>query len=124
MVTALVFHEIGETRIGDLNNINKKYLPKENELKAVEDQVKNLFPEILRYVKKRKLIKEHIGKIIYDADLLENVLTAKEYIKIGFQEAETWIKNIEKNSKTKSGKKLFKIILKTDPQEYLKDLNK
>jgi len=122
VVTALVFHEIGESRIGDLNTISKKYLPKKNEFLAVKDQIGDLYPEIMENLKALSGIKGHFGKILKDADLLETALTAKEYIKNGY-DASLWLINIEKELQTKTGKKLFQTILKTDPHEWFRKLN-
>lgn len=55
------------------------------------------------------------GKILKDADYLENALNAKEYIQQGHKQAEQWLENLSKKLCTKSGKKLFKEILKSDP---------
>jgi len=122
VVTALVFHEIGESRIGDLNTISKKYLPKKNELLAVKDQVGDLYPEILRNLKALSGIKGQFGKILKDADLLETASTAKEYMKSGY-DTSSWLDNIKKELQTKTGRKLFQTILQTDPHEWFKKMN-
>ncbi len=123
VVTALVFHEIGETRILDLTYLSKKYLPKENEIESVKDQVEDLFPEIVEWIEKLNKKEGLLGKILKDADYLENALTAKEYIQQGHKEAKQWLDNIEKKLQTKSGKKLFKIILEMPPTEWFKNFN-
>lgn len=123
VATALVFHEIGETRTGDLTLLGKKYLPKKNEIMSVKDQIEKLFPEIVEWVSDLEEKKGDFGKILKDADLLENALTAKEYIEQGYKKAEQWLKNIKKRLQTKSGKKLFEIIISTDPYFWWEEVN-
>lgn len=124
VATALVFHEIGETRIGDLTLLSKKYLPKKNELKAVEDQLEEFLPEVIEWIRDLEERRGLFGKILKDADYLENALTAKEYIQQGHKEAEQWLRNIAKKLQTKSGKRLFKEILQTDPCDWWEEVNK
>ena len=123
VAAALVFHEIGETRIGDLNRLSAKYLPKKNEIESVKDQVKEISPEIIDWIEALDNKKSHLGKILKDADLLENALTAKEYMEQGHKEAKQWLDNIAKKLQTKSGKKLFQEILKTSPYEWYKEFS-
>ncbi len=121
VAAALVFHEIGETRVGDLNLLSLKYLPKQNELNAIKDQIKDLLPEIYDWVKALENREGRLGKILKDADLLENALTAREYIEQGHTQARQWLENIEKRLQTKTGKKIFQEIIKSSPYSWYKD---
>ncbi len=123
VAAALVFHEIGETRIGDLNRLTAKYLPKKNEIECVKDQVKEFFPEIIDWVKALEEKKGHFGKILKDADFLENALTAKEYMEQGNIQAKQWLENIERKLKTKTGRKIFQEILKSSPYKWYKEFS-
>jgi len=59
-----------------------------------------------------------------DADLLENALQAREYMKVGYADAQNWIDNIWKIIATESGKKLLCEIEKTDPNDWWKGLKR
>ena len=58
------------------------------------------------------------------ADLLENAFQAKEYIEIGYKDAQNWIDNIRTILKTGSAKKLLDEIEKTSSNEWWKNLKK
>lgn len=64
------------------------------------------------------------GIVARDADLLENALSAKEYMDLGHKEAVRWIKNIKKLLKTESAKKLLKEIEKTNSKSWSFGLKK
>ncbi len=60
----------------------------------MKDQVNEDFPEIIDWIEALDNKKGHFGKILKDADLLENALTAKEYMEQGHKEAKQWLDNI------------------------------
>lgn len=109
LCSAAVFHDMVETRLLDLHKINSKYIDvsKETEKRILLDQV-NVLPAAVK--EEILLIYELSEKekiVLRDADLLECALQAKEYIEIGYKDAEDWITNIEKLLKTKSAKALY-----------------
>lgn len=127
-----LFHELGETRIGDSNRVKLRYHNyldiKKSEMKAYKEQVKALPEKIERQLvlsmkefdKKTSLE----AKCAKDADYLEQAVTAKEYIDIGYRGCRDWLKNIKKALKTKTAKRILKVIEKTDRNDWWKNLKR
>ncbi len=84
VVKMCVFHDIAETRIGDMDKLAKKYIDKkESEKKAFADQVKTL-PENMKVDLSSIFMEFEEGKtkeavVARDADILEVLIQAKEY---------------------------------------------
>ncbi|MBI5412770.1 HD domain-containing protein [Candidatus Peregrinibacteria bacterium] len=122
-------HDIGEIRIGDAHRIAQRYLnvpPAEK--KAFDEQTEEL-PQALRD-RLRSLwqefndLKTLDAKIARDADLLETILQAKEYLDNGYKAAERWLSNGSTYLQTKTAKELFKQIRKTSFAAWWDNLNK
>ena len=116
----LVFHDIGECRIGDVQKVANRYISSD-ERKAVSDQLRSLDEIGFRILGLWDEIEQSCSKagiIAKDADLLELALTACEYKKQGFTAAEDWLKKTRPRLKTSSAKKLFDNILDTDPLKW------
>ena len=64
------------------------------------------------------------GIIAKDADLLEQALTAKELVEICYKYAQDWINNVGKRIKTKSAKKIWDELKKTDSNSWWQGLKK
>ena len=93
----LVFHDIGETRIGDIHKIACRYL-QDDESQAVHDQLQGLEDigsdlfSLWEQIETRNTV---AGVIAKDADLLEMVATAREYERLGYsgRPFSLWIPN-------------------------------
>ncbi|KHO48017.1 MAG: hypothetical protein QT00_C0001G0029 [archaeon GW2011_AR5] len=115
----LMFHDVPETRIGDLHKVAASYLNSgEGEEKAAADQSKlmptvigNEFVQLIREFNEKRT-KEAI--VARDADYLEAAVTAKEYLINGYKHSEEFLKRIRKVLVTPSAKKLLKEIEKSD----------
>ncbi|MBI4994055.1 HD domain-containing protein [Candidatus Peregrinibacteria bacterium] len=129
-VSALcLMHDIAEIRVGDAHRIAQRYLkilPAEK--KALKEQLKNLPMKMREKLQKlwdefheQKTLEACVSR---DADLLETILQAKEYLDLGFSAAQRWLKNGGKYLKTSSAKKLFKEIQKTQFTDWWDHLNK
>lgn len=116
IVSMLVFHEIGETRIGDMDHVARKYLPKVNEKQAVSDQLHDIYPELIEWWEKVEYGKGTDGAIAKDADLLEGAVTAKEYQEKGYTTIYNW--RDEDDLKTESAKKLFRALQDVRSDEW------
>jgi len=110
-----LFHDLPESRTGDLNYVNKKYV-KADEIKAVNDLADTLpFGDEIR-----ELIFEFMegespeAKLAYDADQLEMIVALKEYKDLGNTYAEEWLDFALKRLKTDIARELAVIILETD----------
>ncbi|MDD5172031.1 MAG: HD domain-containing protein [Candidatus ainarchaeum sp.] len=126
LCTAAVFHDMHETRLGDMNKITARYIPITKQLeRKVEMEQRGKMPEELRSAIANAL--ELNGKelvILKDADYLECAFQAKEYIDIGHKGAESWIKRIEVRLKTASAKKLLTRMKKKGSNDWWKGLKR
>jgi putative hydrolase of HD superfamily len=124
-----LFHDMGEIRIGDAHRIAQRYLktlPAEE--KAVREQTEplpsNLKNSIRNFWKEFHEQKTRDSKIARDADLLETMLQAKEYLDIGYSAAARWLENGRKYLKTKTAKKLFRSMQKVKFTDWWDHLNR
>ena len=113
-----LMHDIGEIRIGDAHRIAQRYLETiPAERKAVyeqtaplpaplRDRIRSLWDEF----NEQKTLDSHIAR---DADLLETMFQAKEYIDTGYNAAERWLTNGSSYLKTKTAKEWFATMKKT-----------
>lgn len=116
----LILHENAETRIGDLNSINKKYVTNKMQLEAavIADQLSDL-PEVIKK-EFTSLIEEFEKKktkeavVAHDADRLECAIQAKEYMFHGNAITHLWIEPNGSLLATASAKNLFEEMKKSD----------
>lgn len=120
-----LFHDNGEARIGDGDLVKRIYLDTNGaEEKAFFDQIKDLPVE----KEMRELYKEWIKRdtpeaiVARDADLLELVLQIKCFLDSGNKLLPIWLKFIKANLKTKSAKKLFETIEKTNIDNWWRQI--
>lgn len=126
VVTALVFHDIGECRVGDVHKVANRYLMV-NESQAVKDQLarfKEEAEEIYRLWSAVEEKKTVMGRIAKDADYLELAFTSKEFVEKGYAFAQDWIDNIRTLVQTKSAKKLLLKMVKSDSNDWWQGLKK
>ena len=120
----LVFHDMGESRIGDIQKVANRYV-KANEGKAVKDQIKGLGTigkKIFDMWDELEEPQSKAGIIAKDADLLDLALTACEYEHKGFNSARDWLNKTKERIRTDSAKKLFICFIQTDPNNWWKGL--
>ena len=124
-----LFHDNAEVRIGDHHKIMARYIDTEKaEKQAIRDQLKNLPNSIS---KKLDILltnfcaqKSKEAVIAKDADLLELALQSKEYFELGYKGKQNWLDNIKKHLKTKTAKKMFKILSKSSINDWWQGLKK
>lgn len=127
-----LFHDLGETRTGDHHRVATNYLEyftaKDAEDAAFKEQVsvlpkksKNELAILMDEFNERKTLESKCAK---DADYLEQAVTAKEYIDIGYKGCQDWINNIKKAVKTETAKKFIEEIEKTERNDWWWDLKK
>ncbi len=122
VATMCAFHDIAETRIGDVHKLGIKYISRD-ESAVTNDQLKPLNEigsEIKVMWEEFESRKTPAAQIVKDADRLEQAVQARIYILQGHKEAQDWINNIRKSLLTKSGKKLLEVINKSDPYKWWK----
>jgi len=125
VVTMLVFHDIGECRVGDIHKLANRYVDADEE-QAVKDQLKPLADgqDLLGLWRQAETRSSIPGVIAKDADYLEKAFTAKEYMEMGYKAAEDWINNVRKHLQTKSAKKLLEEMVKMTSTDWWNGLKK
>lgn len=103
-----LFHEIGETRTLDHNRISKRYV-QNDEARAIHDQTEPLGEagEKIRILwEEYEYSTTPAGRIAKDADRLEMMFCAKEYMESGYPNAVDWFNAVPPLLMTASAKKL------------------
>lgn len=115
----MLFHDILETRTGDLNYVNKKYVGVDEEKAAAElaDSLPfgNELKDLLKEFREKKTQESLIAN---DADQLELILMLKEYGDLGNKYADEWISFALKRLHTVQAKALAESILSADSAEW------
>jgi putative hydrolase of HD superfamily len=118
MRLALV-HDLPETRTGDLNYVNQKYVAAD-EGRAADDMTRDLpFADELR-----ELLKEYReerspeARLAHDADQIEMLLQLKEHVDSGRPSAGDWTPFVERRLHTETAKILAKRILDGDSASW------
>lgn len=122
----LVFHDIGESRIGDLHKVANRYTTAD-EKQVVNDQLRHLdeIGENIFSLWQQVETQENIaGKIAKDADLLELAVTACEYKQNGYHGSTDWLEKTTKRMQTTSGKQLLEALVQGDPNHWWQGLKK
>jgi len=123
--TALVFHDMHETRMLDLNKIANRYIDvKGIGRKIEEDQAEKMPDDIRKSVLAVLELGEEEKAIKHDADALECAFQAKEYVETGHEGAQSWITNIGPRLKTKSAKQLYEKMKEMNSNSWWKGLKK
>jgi len=130
VLTMALFHDASETRVGDSNWIQKKYI-KRDEKAAVTDQYVDLPSKIkdglvstIREYEERQSLE---SKIVKDADYIAYFITLKELALKGNQEAITRLEYETVNFDylfNEESKVLLKEVLSTDPNSWTRELHK
>ena len=118
-----LFNDIHEARINDLHKMGHRYIDFKEAEARVFDEQKELLPGIikrelliLRKDYDRQRSKEAI--VARDADILECILQAREYMDLGVKHADTFIDVGRKFLKTKSARRLVKNIKSWDSRDW------
>ncbi len=123
-----LFNDLHEARLNDLHKVGQRYIDfRKAETKAHKEQTDDLGEigkEIFSLHKELKEQKTKEAIVARDADLLENAFQAKEYIEIGYKDAQNWIDNIRTVLKTESAKTLLKEIEKASSNDWWRSLKK
>ncbi len=122
LISMCLIHDLPETRIGDLNTVNKKYVTAD-ETKALKDTIEglafgqnltDLFDEF-----SNSLTPE--SKLAHDADQLALIFELKDLIDIGYEPPRSWIRNVINRLKTKTGRKIADAVMETNRDEWWLD---
>jgi len=124
-----LFNDIHEARINDLHKMGHYYIEfRHAEKKAFADQVKSLDARINRGLidlrdeyDAQKSIESVVTR---DADILECLLQAKEYLDNGYPVAKTFFKRAPDHLKTATAKALWRQALKWDSHAWWQNVVK
>ncbi len=128
-VTMALFNDIHEARINDLHKMGHYYIEfRDAEKKVFKDQIARLDAKVTRALTvirteyEGQASKESI--VARDADILECLLQAKEYVDNGYPVAKTFFKRAPDHLKTPTAKKLWAQALKWDSHDWWQNVVK
>ena len=122
----LIFHDIGETRIGDIHKLANRYVTADEEA-AVKEQTERLgdaakdLRALWDGIENRST---QAGIIAKDADLVELAVRAREYIERGFADAAEWYEAAKSRVQTKSAKEIIEELPKLSSTSWWHGLKK
>ena len=120
--TMILFHDMHETRTGDADKVQRKYL-KLDEEGAARHQTEGLGLAGKAIFEMWLEVEEgqtEAGKLAKDAEILEMVFTARELVIRGNTDAQEWISSSRRRLKTEGARELLEIIDKADPSDWWK----
>ncbi len=118
LIKACLFHDLHESRIGDLHRLAKLY-GKLDEKKCESDQREGLPSEMKDdLMRSLSLLSPRLKQFAFEADKIECAITAKEYLDAGYRTSK-WIEHTQKEAvKSKEGKLLLKAVLSRDSSAW------
>lgn len=119
IVLMCLLHDVTESRSGDQNWVNKKYV-KVFEDEIIKSQIGSLpnSKELLKIIQEYNDRKTKEAQIAKDADRLDQTLLEREYVWAGNQEAKTWGRTNRTSLFSKSAKSLLIEIIKQKPSDW------
>ena len=128
-VTMALFNDIHEARINDLHKMGHYYIEfRDAEKKVFSDQVAGLDAKVKKELSRIRSLydcqscRESI--VARDADILECLVQAKEYVDNGHPAARTFFKRAPDHLKTKTARALWKKVLKWDSHAWWQEVVK
>ena len=126
--TALLclFHDVPETRTGDIPTLAKHYIRASSDVEIAEAQLSGLQSDAAGAVV--GVVTEYVDRtsreaiVAHDADKLECLIQAREYQLQGYHEVHAWIDSSLRELKTDSAKQLGAACLETDPGTWWKNV--
>jgi putative hydrolase of HD superfamily len=123
--TMIVFHEIGEARVTDLDHVAKLYTTRAED-KAAAAQLAEMGPlgeDVYDLWDECEHGTTEAGTIAKDADKLEAAITAREYVENGHLAAEAWIEDTREMLATDSAKRLIDALEDKSFNDWWQDLD-
>ncbi|MCF7862194.1 HD domain-containing protein [Candidatus Woesearchaeota archaeon] len=129
VIKMCMLQDFPEARLNDLHKVGHRYIDfRKHETEAFTEQVQNLDPdmrdEMSALFNEYQEQKTPEAIVARDADLLECLIQAKEYIDSGYKDAENWLKNSGPLLRTKTAKKIFEQLRSTDSNIWWRGLKK
>jgi putative hydrolase of HD superfamily len=124
--TMCLFHDIIESRLGDIPNVAKHYMsPMSPELVSADQVVgmpSRLADNIQAFVHDYAEHDSHEARLAHDADKLECVIQAREYQSQGYQNVEPWITSNLAKLRSDSARALADVCQELPPDQWWKTL--
>jgi putative hydrolase of HD superfamily len=117
-----LFHDIQETRTGDIPYVGKEYLRTADPADVAADQVRGLPEEAASAV--RGAVEEYEAQespeaqLARDADRLECLVQALEYRVQGFEQVTPWVESSQAALRSVTAKRLAEACLDTSPGDW------
>jgi putative hydrolases of HD superfamily len=124
--TIALFHDLAETRTGDIEYVGRHYVTAEPDEVIAKDQAAGLPAALAEPF--LAVVREHEGTATAesacarDADKLECLLQAREYQRQGHQDVQAWIDNMAAAVRTGTGRALARAALDADPGEWWREV--
>ena len=124
-----LFNDIHEARINDLHKMGHYYIEfRDAEKKVFNDQIAALAEKVMRSLKDLRgeydTQKSRVSIVTRDADILECLLQAKEYVDNGYPMAKTFFQRAPSHLKTAAAKELWAQALKWDSHDWWQNVVK
>lgn len=126
-----LLHDLPETRVGDANQVSKRYATTTDAVGTVEDQAVDLPPYLAQHIV--ALVTEHESaknadttmeaKCSRDADKVECLLQAREYMQAGNQVAWRWVEDMAAAVSTAAARELAETAQKLEPSVWWEHLS-
>ncbi|PID77969.1 MAG: metal-dependent phosphohydrolase [Deltaproteobacteria bacterium] len=122
VVLMALFHDLPESRTGDINYFQKKYVTKD-EKRAIDDMTRDLFfgSDIKSLIDEFNDCSTIEAKLAADADQLSFLVDLKVLSDKGAGKTERWIETVQNRIKTTEGRELAKKIMKSDSDAWWLD---
>lgn len=129
VVSMALFNDIHEARINDLHKMGHAYIDfKDAERRVFAHQVDTIHEKVrqpLSVLRQEYDAQETLeSKVARDADILECLIQAKEYLDSGYQEAEHFFRTAPEHLATETAQKLWSRIDSWDSSAWWQDVVK
>ncbi len=115
LVCMCLLHDLPETRTGDLNNVQKRYVDSRED-QAIADQVRGLpfGPSIQSLIEEFNECKTREARLARDADQLSFILDLKALSDTGYAGPGKWLPYVLGRLTTQTGKTIAEKIMNTE----------
>ena len=114
-----LFHDLPETRLGDLNYVNKEYVEADEDRILEEIAVRLPFGEEIASLVKEFNEKDTLeSKLANDADQMDLLMSVKEESDIGNLRAGPWMEFAFERLMTETARQLARLVMETDSTDW------
>ncbi|MBI2444098.1 MAG: HD domain-containing protein [Candidatus Magasanikbacteria bacterium] len=119
MLKMALLHDLGESRVSDLNHVHQKYAAR-RQSEAVGDVAATLpfGADIVTACAEQEAKQTPEAVLVKDADTLEWIISLKEQVDIGNERARYWIDYATRKLKTDIARQLAAEMMQTDSNEW------